>query len=193
VVRSKVHIALNVSDLRKSTEFYRAMFGSEPVRVRPDYAKFDIAEPALNLALNERAPREARPQHGSGTLSHLGIQVGSTDEVLAMARRLEAAGLTTREEMQTDCCYALQDKVWTRDPDGNEWEVFVVLGESVETKELCCATDPKQTKGKERAVTDNLESEPLSRESPSLAKDCCSRDDELVVPSFNKEEVNQER
>ena len=28
--------------------------------------------------------------------------------------------------MGTDCCYARQDKAWVRDPDGNEWEVFVV-------------------------------------------------------------------
>jgi len=29
--------------------------------------------------------------------------------------------------MKTDCCYALQDKTWVEDPDGNRWEVFVVL------------------------------------------------------------------
>ncbi|HTU57880.1 MAG TPA: hypothetical protein VMF89_05590, partial [Polyangiales bacterium] len=35
----------------------------------------------------------------------------------------------TRTEDNTECCYALQDKVWIEDPDGNEWEVFVVKGE----------------------------------------------------------------
>ena len=36
-------------------------------------------------------------------------------------------GLMTVDEMQVACCYAKQDKTWARDPDGNEWEVFVVL------------------------------------------------------------------
>jgi hypothetical protein len=48
--------------------------------------------------------------------------------------------------MQTTCCYALQDKAWVNDPDGNEWEVFTViednLGETeskAEGGEVCCA------------------------------------------------------
>jgi hypothetical protein len=28
--------------------------------------------------------------------------------------------------MNVDCCFALQDKVWITDPDGNRWEVFTV-------------------------------------------------------------------
>ena len=32
-------------------------------------------------------------------------------------------------EENTACCYALQDKVWVEDPDGNSWEVFVVKGD----------------------------------------------------------------
>ena len=67
------------------------------------------------------------PFAGPGALSHLGIQVATTDDVIAVKNRWEDAGLIPREEMQTTCCYALQDKAWVRDPDGNEWEVFVVL------------------------------------------------------------------
>ena len=33
--------------------------------------------------------------------------------------------------MQTTCCYAVQDKAWVNDPDGNEWEVFVVLEDNL--------------------------------------------------------------
>jgi hypothetical protein len=42
--------------------------------------------------------------------------------------------------MQTNCCYAKQDKTWVNDPDGNEWEVFVVLGEVAknEASTTCC-------------------------------------------------------
>ena len=49
----KVHIALNVNNLQESLTFYRALWGVEPVKLRTGYAKFDIAEPAVNLTLNE--------------------------------------------------------------------------------------------------------------------------------------------
>ena len=29
--------------------------------------------------------------------------------------------------MDTECCYARQDKIWVTDPDGTPWEVFTVL------------------------------------------------------------------
>ena len=38
--------------------------------------------------------------------------------------RLEKEGFFAREEMDTTCCYAVQDKFWVTDPDGNEWEFF---------------------------------------------------------------------
>lgn len=97
------------------------MLGLEPSKVRTGYAKFDVQHPPLNLTLNEHSFNER------GALSHLGIQVASTADVLRMRERWAEAGLVTRDEMQTDCCYATQDKTWARDPDGNEWEVFVVL------------------------------------------------------------------
>ena len=116
----KTHVSLDTPRFLESVAFYRAFFGIAPMKLKPGYAKFDVSEPALNLTLNE-GPVAAR-----GPLNHLGIQVGSPEAVRAAADRLRAAGLTTREESNTDCCYALQDKVWVKDPDGNAWEVFVV-------------------------------------------------------------------
>ena len=121
----KAHISLNVESVERSIEFYRKLLGIEPCKVRKGYAKFDVENPPLNLALNEVAG-EAR-----GGLSHLGIQVGSTAEVLAVREEWKRAGLATRDEMQTTCCYAVQDKTWVADPDGNEWEVFVVLADNL--------------------------------------------------------------
>ncbi|MGH9882821.1 MAG: VOC family protein, partial [Pyrinomonadaceae bacterium] len=69
--------------------------------------------------------------NGRGALSHLGIQVGSTDDVFAMRQKWQDAGLITRDEMQTNCCYAVQDKTWVHDPDGNQWEAFVVLEDNL--------------------------------------------------------------
>ena len=121
----KVHVAINVRNLETSIEFYRKMFGLEPSKVRTDYAKFDVTNPPLNFSLNKH------PFNETGALSHLGIQVHSTDDVLAIRQLWHQQGLVTRDEMQTNCCYATQDKTWVLDPDGNEWEVFVVLKDNL--------------------------------------------------------------
>ena len=116
----KIHVALNTEKFAESVTFYKTFFGRDPVKLKPGYAKFDIDSPGLNLTLNEG------PVSSKGALNHLGIQVNSTDEVVAATARLKAAGLLTRKEVNTDCCYALQDKVWVKDPNGYEWEVFTV-------------------------------------------------------------------
>jgi len=133
----KAHLALNVKDVEVSLEFYRRLLGIEPSKVRTGYAKFDVQNPPLNFTLNEHGFGER------GALSHLGIQVTSTDDVLATREKWIEAGLLTRDEMQTSCCYALQDKTWVKDPDGNEWEVFVVLEDNLaETMPCECSTQP---------------------------------------------------
>src|ERR1700737_4948588 len=122
----KAHLSLNVRNVEQSVEFYRKLLGIEPSKVRAGYAKFDVQDPPLNLALNEVPNLQS-----AGALSHLGIQVASTDDVLSKRQQWIDAGLITRDEMQTDCCYARQDKSWVRDPDGNGWGVFVVLVENL--------------------------------------------------------------
>lgn len=134
----KPHVSLNVSNIEQSIDFYRKMLGIEPCKVRTGYAKFDVQNPPLNLAMNEH------PVGEPGRLSHLGIQVASTEDVMAMRERWIKAGLATRDEMKTSCCYAVQDKTWVSDPDGNAWEVFVVLEdnlpESIEAGTTACCT-----------------------------------------------------
>jgi catechol 2,3-dioxygenase-like lactoylglutathione lyase family enzyme len=141
----KAHVSINVRNVERSIGFYRSMLGIEPSKVRTGYAKFDVQNPPLNLALNE-VPDLA----GAGALSHLGLQVTSSDDVLAIRSRWAEAGLITRDEMKTDCCYATQDKTWVRDPDGNEWEVFVVLHDNlpeVEAKASSCCVPSAKSAG----------------------------------------------
>jgi catechol 2,3-dioxygenase-like lactoylglutathione lyase family enzyme len=139
VVALKAHLAINVRNVAQSMEFYRKMFGIEPSKVRNGYAKFDVQNPPLNFTLNEV------PFSDAGALSHMGIQVGSSADVLSIRQKWVGAGLVARDEMQTDCCYATQDKTWVHDPDGNEWEVFVVLKDNLLEKQTdqgtaaCCA------------------------------------------------------
>lgn len=127
----KAHLAINVNKVEESIDFYRRLWGVEPSKVRPGYAKFDVQNPPLNFTLNEVRFT------GRGALSHLGIQVASTEDVLAVRKRWVEEGLLPRDEMQTSCCYALQDKAWVRDPDGNEWEVFAVLEDNLPQTAAC--------------------------------------------------------
>ena len=130
----KAHLSLNVRNVDQSVEFYRKMLGIEPSKVRTGYAKFDVQNPPLNLALNEGSVT------GHGALSHLGIQVASTEDVLLTRQKWNDAGLLTSDEMQTNCCYAVSDKTWVSDPDGNAWEVFVVLEDNLAESNSCCVT-----------------------------------------------------
>ncbi len=143
----KAHISLNVRNVEQSVDFYRRMLGIEPCKVRKGYAKFDVGNPPLNLALNEVPDVDIQDVAGAhlSPLSHLGIQVESTADVLAVREAWRKAGLTTRDEMQTNCCYAIQDKTWVADPDGNEWEVFVVLTDNLAqtgNSDACCTPAP---------------------------------------------------
>ena len=138
----KTHIALTATNLEKSVEFYQVLFGIAPVKYKSDYAKFDIANPPLNLTLN----LEKNVQPG-GNLSHLGIQVETSQEVGAAIERFKISGLSTFEEHNTDCCYAVQDKVWVTDPDGNRWEVFVVnVADTTPEKNLVVSVDSNSAK-----------------------------------------------
>jgi catechol 2,3-dioxygenase-like lactoylglutathione lyase family enzyme len=131
---SAVHISLNVSDLDRSTDFYRRFFG-QPKKLKTGYVKFVAQEPEIHLALQ---PGEVA---GPGPLSHLGIRVDSIDKVLQWKEALAGRGLPTEEEKREACCYALQEKFWVRDPDGNRWEVYTVL-EDIEQRAdaatTCC-------------------------------------------------------
>jgi catechol-2,3-dioxygenase len=114
----KMHVAIHVRNLQECLVFYRKLFHAEPTKVKENYAKFELSEPALHFSLN------VRPYEGRGALNHFGFQVKNTEEVLAVKKRLQEEGLVPVDEMNTTCCYAVQDKIWVTDPEGNAWEVF---------------------------------------------------------------------
>lgn len=120
---SRVQLALNVDDIDAAVAFYSELFSAQPAKRRPGYANFAIDDPALKLVLIEN------PGSG-GTLNHLGVEVASTEEVVAATSRLAKGGLPTQVEDGTTCCYALQDKVWATGPGGERWEVYTVLADA---------------------------------------------------------------
>jgi len=152
----KMHVSLNVRDIERSVAFYEAFFGVPAHKRRPGYANFALSEPPLKLALQEGAAVD-----GGGRLSHLGIQFATEADVDAARARLAESGVVTFEEGDTVCCYARQDKVWVHDPDGNAWEVYVLLDEMEDQEDdhfatggmkagesACCSEDaPPRTTG----------------------------------------------
>jgi len=137
----RVQLALNVDDLDEAVTFYSKLFSTEPAKRRPGYANFAITEPPLKLVLMES------PGQG-GSLNHLGVEVADVDTVDATQTRLAEEGLASIDERGTTCCYAQQDKFWVQGaPDGEQWEVYTVLGDSMTFNEAsddgpcCCGTD----------------------------------------------------
>ena len=146
---SRVQLALRVADLEASIEFYSALFDTVPAKRRPGYANFAITEPPLKLVLLEGHPGDPT------RMDHLGVEVESTELVDIAHHRLAAAGLATRPEDETTCCYAVQDKVWVTGPGNEPWEVYTVKADaradlegktSLDLSEVagdgtCCTTD----------------------------------------------------
>jgi catechol 2,3-dioxygenase-like lactoylglutathione lyase family enzyme len=179
----KPHVSLNVKNVDASVAFYQMLFNVAPVKhyrdnttvhsvllddqggnshaARTGYAKFDLEQPILNFVLNE-----VEFNAELGALSHLGLQVDSTYDVIAIRKRIEAMGLKPRDEMNVSCCYARQDKFWLADPDGNEWEIFTVV-EHLSPEQLReldnreqCATSTCATNNALAAVSNSKPCEP---------------------------------
>jgi catechol 2,3-dioxygenase-like lactoylglutathione lyase family enzyme len=116
----KFHVSLNVANLDKSVDFYQLLFGKQPAKCRPDYAKFESEDPQLVLSL------EPNPRSPGGSLNHLGLRVGDSAALVEIQQRFEAAGIRTQREEGVECCYALQTKFWVTDPDRNLWELYIL-------------------------------------------------------------------
>jgi catechol 2,3-dioxygenase-like lactoylglutathione lyase family enzyme len=116
----KFHACLNVSDLKRSVQFYSALLGYEPVKQYEDYAKFELESPPMVLSLK---PKRA---HVGGPLNHLGLRVTDPQRLEAALERLRAVDARLGRQDHVQCCYAEQTKVWVTDPDGTLWEVYVL-------------------------------------------------------------------
>lgn len=138
----RIHISLNVKDLKRSLFFYRVLFSRNPSKLRDDYAKFEPTVPPVNFTINEHA--DAIDRDG-----HFGIEMKSPEAVQSLVNRMSAAGIAvSTRETQVSCCYSVQDKAWFVDPDGNHWEAFVVTNsEAVEGCGLSCICYDKETGG----------------------------------------------
>ena len=133
---NRLHVHISVDDIEQNIRFYSALFGNEPSVTKTDYAKWDLAEPAVNFAISKRGAKTG--------LDHVGIQTDNDDDLTAIQARLEQAGIAGREQRNAACCYARSDKYWTQDPQGIAWETFHSL-DTIPT--FSCGDDEPAAKG----------------------------------------------
>lgn len=117
----RLHLHINVEDLSRSIDFYSTLFGAEPAVRKPDYAKWMLDDPRVNLAISSGEQRG---------IDHVGVQAETGEELAAIAGRLKAPGEPTFDQEATTCCYAKSDKSWVVDPSGVRWETFHTFGEA---------------------------------------------------------------
>jgi catechol 2,3-dioxygenase-like lactoylglutathione lyase family enzyme len=127
----RLQLALNVKDLDRAVEFYSRLFGASPHKRRPGYANFAIDDPALKLVLYEN-------QSASERINHLGVEVETEEELNAAIDRLSAEGIAERFEQNTACCHSTQNKVWSSEPDGLDWEWYRITDDAPSASENAC-------------------------------------------------------
>ncbi len=116
----RLHLHISVDDLTSSIPFYSALLGQQPSVEKPDYAKWLLDDPRVNLAISEK------PGHIIG-INHVGIQTETHAELQQLHTRLSDAGHITQDEQAAQCCYAISDKHWAVDPSGVIWEMFKTM------------------------------------------------------------------
>lgn len=117
----RLHVHISVDDLDATKRFYSALFGQAPSVDKDDYAKWQVDDPRVNLAVSQRGAREAG-------VNHLGIQAENADELAELHDRLAGADQAMLNEPDAQCCYAHGDKHWTTDPSDVVWEMFHTMG-----------------------------------------------------------------
>lgn len=122
---TRFHVHLHVDDIEKSVRFYTTLFGVEPSKHKPDYAKWMLADPAVNFAISK--------VEGHIGLSHLGFQVDDEDALNGVSDHARAAAGELLVERQVHCGYAVGNKTWANDPQGIRWESFHTYANDLDT------------------------------------------------------------
>lgn len=118
----RMHIHVGVDDIAESVKFYSALFGAEPAKQMPDYAKWMLEDPRVNFAISTRS--------GKKGLDHLGMQVDDEAELAELRQRIRQADIDLVDEGETVCCYAESDKSWVQDPAGIAWEAYQTMADA---------------------------------------------------------------
>lgn len=134
----RFHVHISVEDLDANVQFYSTVFGAPPTVLKPDYAKWMVDDPRINFAISKRGLKPG--------VDHLGVQVESEPELIALREQAASAETPVLDQANTECCYTRSDKYWITDPQGLAWETFHTLesipvyGETARAQAaVCCA------------------------------------------------------
>lgn len=119
----RLQLALNVKNIEESISYYSNLFQAEPHKRRPGYANFAIENPPLKLVLFENPNATER-------INHLGVELTGDEELETVSQRLQENELIDTIENQSTCCFAMQDKVWSTEPQGIRWEWYKILDDN---------------------------------------------------------------
>ncbi len=109
------HLALRVSDLERSKDFYVRVFGMAVVW-EPDADNAYLSSGSDNLALH-RSPAAANESASTQRLDHLGFIVATIADVEASYAWAQSAGLEIVHELKHHRDGSVS--FYIRDPDGN--------------------------------------------------------------------------
>lgn len=139
----RMHIHLGVNDIEESVRFYSALFGTEPTKLKADYAKWMLEDPRLNFAVSTRARNIG--------LDHMGLQVDDPAELNTLRQQMSAANIATHRDGETTCCYARSEKSWVEDPNGVAWEAYhtmqdaqIFSADDTTGEPACCTPETPQ-------------------------------------------------
>lgn len=127
----RMHLHVGVKSIEDSVRFYSALFGTAPVKLKDDYAKWMLEDPRINFAISTRT--------GKVGLDHMGLQVDDAGELNILREQMSAANISTHSDGETTCCYAKSEKSWVEDPNGLAWEAY----HTMEDAQLFSASDVK--------------------------------------------------
>jgi len=133
----RLQLALNVRNIEEAVNYYTKLFGAQPHKRREGYANFAIDNPPLKLVLIENPNADDR-------INHLGVEAGQNENLDLVMKRLERDGIADKIEDQTTCCFATQDKVWSTEPQGLNWEWYTITDDNpieanASKSGACCA------------------------------------------------------
>ncbi len=113
----RLHVHVSVAAMEPAIAFYSALFDQAPTVTKDDYAKWEVDDPRVNLAISQREGTE-------NGVNHLGIQASNAGELADLEARLAKADIASSPEDDAHCCYARGNKHWTTDPNAVVWEMF---------------------------------------------------------------------
>ena len=77
-------------------------------------------------------------------INHLGIEVSQTENLSGVMERLDKMDISDKTENKTTCCFATQNKIWSKEPQGLHWEWYTITDDNpketnASKSSVCCA------------------------------------------------------